>query len=323
MYELIIIGGGPAGLTAGLYASRARLKTLLMESSSLSSQLLLGDKIENYPGFTPGIETFELIIQFKKQALAFGLKIIDEEVQTLRIKEEKNSKLWQVVTKQKEYTAQAVIIATGAKPRKLNISGEEEFRGRGVSYCATCDGAFYKGKDIVVIGGGDTAIEEALHLTKFVNKITLIHRRNRLRATSILQERVFSQKKIDFLWETQVTGILGKEKVEAVKIKDIKTQQEKKFPCQGVFIFVGFKPNTDFLKIHPSSKEKNLIELDEEGYIIVDDNMFSSVEGIFAGGDCRHKLLRQVITACGDGATAAFSAQRYVERLTGRAYDFK
>lgn len=321
IYELIIIGGGPAGLTAGLYASRARLKTLLIESFSLSSQILLGDTIENYPGFPEGIKTFDLIDRFKKQTQAFGLEIIAEEVQNIKAKEEKNSKLWQVVTRQKEYTARAIIIAAGAKPSRLNIPGEEEFLGRGVSYCATCDGAFYKGKNIVAVGGGDTAIEEALHLTKFAAQVTLIHRRDRLRAIKILQERVFSNKKIDFLWEMQVTEILGKEKVEAVKIKKIKSEEERVFSCDGVFVFVGFKPNTDFLKIRTDAKPESLMELDEKGYVTVDKNMHSSAEGIFACGDCCHKVLRQVITACGDGATAAFSAQRYVEKLTGRAYD--
>jgi thioredoxin reductase (NADPH) len=321
IYELVIIGGGPAGLTAGLYASRARLKTLLMESFSLSSQILLGDTIENYPGFPKAVKTFDLIDRFKKQTQAFGLEIVAEEVQNIKAKEEKNSKLWQIVTRQKEYTTQAVIIATGAKPSRLNVPGEKVFQGRGVSYCATCDGAFYKGKNIVAVGGGDTAIEEALHLTKFADRVTLIHRRDRLRATKILQEKVFSNKKINFLWETQVAEILGKEKVEALKIKNIKTGQEDKFPCQGVFIFVGFKPNTDFLTTSVEYNPESLIELDEKRHVIVDNNMHSSVEGIFACGDCCHKLLRQVITACGDGATAAFSAQRYVEKLAGRAYD--
>ncbi|MCK4532982.1 thioredoxin-disulfide reductase, partial [bacterium] len=309
MYELIIIGGGPAGLTAGLYASRARLKTLLMESFSLSSQILLGDTIENYPGFPDGIKTFDLIDRFKKQTQAFGLEIVAEEVQNIKAKKEENFKLWQVVTQQKEYTARAIIIAAGAKPKRLNITGEEEFLGRGVSYCATCDGAFYKGKNIVAVGGGDTAIEETLHLTKFADKVTLIHRRDRLRATKILQERVSTDKKIELVFNSQVIEIAGEDKVKAVKLKNAKTEKETIISCDGVFIFAGLLPNTDFLK--------GLVALDEKGYIVTGVDMETQAKGIFACGDCRKKLLFQVVTACGDGATAAFSATQYIEDLKG------
>ncbi len=303
IYDIIIIGGGPAGLTAGLYSTRARLKTLLIESYTVPSQAVVTASIENYPGFPEGIGGFELIDRFKKQAENFGLEFSVGNVQSIA----KDINGWQLAVEDKMYNCGALIIASGARPKELGVNGEAKFRGRGVSYCATCDGALFRNKDIVVVGGGDTAVEEALFLTRFGRKITLIHRRDKLRATKILQERVLSHEKIDFVWSSQVVEILGNENVEAVKIQNIKTQKYSELPCDGVFIFVGLIPNTDFLK--------RIIELDEAGYIMTDDNMKTSSDGIFACGDCRKKPLRQVITACGDGATAAFSAQRYVEEL--------
>jgi len=300
IYDVIIIGGGPAGLTAGLYASRAGLKTLLIESYTLPSQAVVTASIENYPGFPEGIDGFTLIDKFKKQAEKFGLESSLGTVKSIQ----KDIQTWQIEVEDNRYNCLSLIIATGARSKELGIPGENKFRGRGVSYCATCDGALFKDKDIIVVGGGDSAVEEALFLTNFARKVTLIHRRDKLRATKILQERVFSHKKIDFVWSTQVIEILGKENVEAVKVKNLITQQESKIPCQGIFIFVGLIPNTDFLK--------GIIELDEAGYIITDEEMKTSKEGVFAGGDCRKKRLRQIVTACGDGAMAAFSAQRYV-----------
>lgn len=308
VYDVIIIGGGPAGLTAGLYACRARLKTLLLESYIVPSQTVVTAEIENYPGFPEGISGFELIDKFKKQAKNFGLEFSVGNVKNIQ----KDNNKWQVIVEDKTHQCLSLIIATGARAKELGVVGEDKFRGKGVSYCATCDGALFKDKEIVVVGGGNTAVEEALFLTRFGKKVTLIHRRDKLRATKILQERALSHKKIDFVWSSQVIEILGDESVEAVKVKNINTCQESKISCSGVFIFVGLIPNTHFLK--------GIIELDEEGYIITDDNMKTSQEGIFACGDCRKKLLRQVVTACGDGATAAFSAQRYVEVLKGIEY---
>jgi len=303
-YDVIIIGGGPAGLTAGIYASRARLKTLLIESISIPCQAVTTDHIENYPGFPDGVNGFELIEKFKVQALKFGTEFVSGEVKD--IKESKPG--WQIVTEDKTYTALSAIIATGASPKRLDVSGEDKFRGRGVSYCATCDGALFKNKEVVVVGGGDTALEEAIFLTRFAKKVTVIHRRNALRGTKILQERATANKKIEFAWDSVVSEIVGANKVTGLKIKNVKTNAGTDFPCDGVFIFVGYTPNTGFLK--------GLMTLDEKGYIITDDNRLTSKPGIFVCGDCCKKLLRQVITACGDGATAAFSCQHYLESQT-------
>lgn len=308
IYDIIIIGGGPAGLTAGLYASRARLNVFLLETLDPSGQAVVADRIENYPGFPEGTNGFELIEKFKKQAQQFGLEIIMCKATGI----EKSRDWWKVIAEDKEYSSLAVIVATGAKPKELGVSGEKEFLGKGVSYCATCDGVLFRDKDIVVVGGGDTAIEEALFLTRFARKLTLIHRRNRLRATKILQERILANKKIEIMWDSIATEVSGKDKVEGVKIKNLKTQEESSVQCEGIFIFVGLTPNTGFLN--------SLVELDKNGYIVTTPNMETSQKGIFACGDCTKKLLRQVITAAGDGATAAFSCQQYVEELKGLAY---
>ncbi|MDP2921008.1 MAG: thioredoxin-disulfide reductase [Candidatus Omnitrophota bacterium] len=303
-YDCIIIGGGPAGLTAAIYASRARLKTLLIESISIPCQAITTDHIENYPGFPEGINGFELIEKFKKQAEKFGAKFIAGEVKGIK----ENKPGWTIETDDKPYTSRAVIIASGARPKRLGIPGEDKFRGRGVSYCGTCDGALFKNKEVVVAGGGDTALEEAIFLTRFAKKVTVIHRRSALRGTKILQERAFANKKIEFIWDAVISEILGEAKVSAVKVKNVKTGAEKDLLCDGVFIFVGYTPNTAFLK--------DLLPLDQSGYIIADDNCLTSKVGIFACGDCRKKLLRQVVTAAGEGATAAFACQHFLETQT-------
>jgi thioredoxin reductase (NADPH) len=312
IYDAIIIGGGPAGLTAGIYLSRARMNTLLIEKALPGGQAILTEIIENYPGFPHGIAGPELMQKMEEQAVGFGLKIEYGEAAEVRIKEGKEDKVKIVKINNQEYRTLTIILASGAEASKLGVPGEEELRGRGVSYCATCDAPFFKNQKIVVIGGGDTAIEEALYLTKFAQGVILIHRRDRLRATKILQERVFSNKKINFAWDSVVTKILGKEKLEGVLIQNKKTGEEKEIPCQGVFVFVGNVPNSKFLN--------ESIKLDEKGYILTDDNMMTSQEGIYACGDVRKKLLRQVVTACGEGATAAFSAQKYIEELKGTSY---
>ena len=312
IYDAIIIGGGPAGLTAGIYLSRARMSTLLIEKALPGGQAILTDIIENYPGFPHGIAGPELMQKMEEQAVRFGLKIEYGEAAEVKIKENKENKVKIVKINNQEYKTLTIILSSGAEASKLEVPGEEELRGRGVSYCATCDAPFFKDQKIVVVGGGDTAIEEALYLTKFVREVTIIHRRDRLRATKILQERVFANKKINFAWDSVVTKILGKEKVEGVLIQNKKTAEEREISCQGVFVFVGNVPNSKFLN--------EIIKLDKNGYILTDGNMMTSQEGIYACGDVRKKLLRQVITACGEGATAAFAAQKYIEELKGVSY---
>jgi thioredoxin reductase (NADPH) len=312
VYDAIIIGGGPAGLTAGIYLSRARTNTLLIEKALPGGQAILTEIIENYPGFPLGIAGPELMQKMEEQAVRFGLKIEYGEVAEVKIKEGKEDKVKIVKINNQEYKTLVIILASGAEASKLEAPGEEKLRGRGVSYCATCDAPFFKDQKIVVVGGGDTAIEEALYLAKFVREVTIIHRRDRLRATKILQERVFANKKINFVWDSVVTKISGKEKVESVLIQNKKTGEEKEISCQGVFVFVGNVPNSKFLN--------ESIKLDLKGYILTDDNMMTSQEGIYACGDVRKKLLRQVVTACGEGATAAFAAQKYIEELKGTSY---
>jgi len=251
--------------------------------------------------------------KFKKQAEKFGTEFKVDDVKGIMPYEEKDFTAWKINTKDNSYTSLSLIIATGASHRRLDIPGEDKFRGKGLSYCATCDAPLYKDKHAVVIGGGNAAIEEALFMTKFVKKLTVVHRRDCLRADKILQERVFSNRKIELILDSKAVEISGETKVNKVKILNVKTKKEKGLSCDGVFIFIGYIPNTDFIK--------DLVRLDKDGYILTDDNMATSQKGIFSCGDCRKKILRQIVTACGDGATAAFSAQHYVEELKGTAYN--
>ncbi|MFH1394789.1 MAG: thioredoxin-disulfide reductase [Candidatus Omnitrophota bacterium] len=307
IYDIIIIGGGPAGLTAGIYASRARMKVLLLESYSVMGQATMTDMIENYPGVIKS-SGFDLIDVFKKQAETFGLECRPGTVKNIF----KHDGIWNIEDETGTYQTYSIIAATGACSKKLNVPGETEFIGKGVSYCATCDGAFFRDKDIIVIGGGDTAVEEALFLTKFGKKITIVHRRNALRAAKILQERAFDDKKIEFLWQSTIKTINGSKQVESVSVENLETGKIENVLCKGVFVFVGWQPNTKFLK--------ETIKLDEKGGILTDDAMNTSEKGIFAAGDCRKKLLHQVVTACGDGAVAAYSAGQYVDELKGIVY---
>jgi len=313
IYDIVIIGGGPAGLTAGLYTARASLRTLLFEGVSSISQITVTDLIENYPGIPEGINGFELIERFKKQASQFGLEVLSKDVISITRRTWDNTEAWEVKTEDMTYEALAVIIATGAYWRKLGVKGEDTLVGKGVSYCATCDGPLFKNRDVVVVGGGDAAVQEAIFLTNFAEKVTIVHRRDRLRATKSLQKRAFANSKIKFAWNSVVEEISGRDFVEKVKIRDVKsTDVTMEIPAAGVFIFTGLIPKTDMFR--------GIIDLDSGGYIIVDENMQTSAKSIFAGGDCIRKSLRQVITACGDGATAAFSAQLYVEELKGESY---
>ena len=312
VYDLVIVGGGPAGFTAGLYGARAGLKTLLMEGASTVSQITVTDLIENYPGIPEGINGFDLIERFKKQALQFGAEMVSGDAGTIVRTRWGGMEGWEVRAGGKSYGALAVIVATGAHWRRLGVSGEAAFIGKGVSFCATCDGPFYRDREVAVVGGGNTAVQEALFLTHFARKVTIIHRRDRLRATGILAQRAFDNPKIDFAWNSVVDEITGAEGVQAVRVRDVKTSQTRMVPADGIFIFVGLIPNTDFVR--------GLVELDAGGHIVVDANMRTSAKGIFGCGDCTGKLLRQVITACGDGATAAYAAQLYVEDLKGESY---
>ena len=311
-YDTIIIGGGPAGYTAGIYAARSGLKTLLVEGAATVSQITITDMIENYPGIPEGINGFDLMQLFKKQALNFGLEIISRDVSAIKKYAADAPVIWDIAVEAKSYKALSVIAATGAQWTKLGIPGEEEFAGRGVSYCATCDGPFYRNKDVIVVGGGDTAIQEALFLTHFAKKVTVIHRRDRLRAAKILQKRAFAEKKIEFVWKAKLTEISGGEFVTGVKVADVQSKSIKEIEAEGVFIFAGRVPHTGIFQ--------NLLKLDASGYIITDDNMRASAAGIFAAGDCRAKQFRQVITAAGDGANAIYSAELYVEELKGETY---
>ncbi|MGB9812699.1 MAG: thioredoxin-disulfide reductase [Thermovenabulum sp.] len=300
-HDLIIIGGGPAGLSAAIYGARARLDTVVVEKMYAGGQAAITDRIENYPGFVEGIGGMELTEAMKMQAERFGAKFVNGEVQKIIPKEDG----FEVVLKNEQLKAKAVILAMGAEARKLMVKGEKEFTGRGVSYCATCDGAFYTDRKVVVVGGGDSAIEEAIYLTKFAESVTVIHRRNELRATKILQERAFSNEKIKFLWDSVVEEIRGKDAVEEIVVKNIKTGEEIIYPTDGVFVAIGWEPNSEIVK--------DLVKLNERGYIVTDENMATNVPGIFAAGDIREKALRQVITAAADGAIAAVSAEKYIE----------
>lgn len=311
-YDVVIIGGGPAGLTAGMYAARADLRTLAIEGGSTVSQITVTDLIENYPGIPDGIIGADLVDRMKKQAVQFGLKTASGDVTTVTKKQWGETDGWEIAAGEMRYGTLAVIIASGANWRRLGAAGEERFIGKGVSFCATCDGPFYRNREVAVVGGGDTAIQEALYLTRFAKKVTVIHRRDRLRATAILQKRAFANEKIAFAWNSVVESIEGLDLVQGIKLKDVKTGAVSELPVNGVFIFVGLTPNT--------APFRELVVADKGGYITVDANMQTSAPGIFACGDCIAKRLRQVVTACGDGATAAFSAQLYLEELKGEAY---
>ena len=301
MEDLIIIGAGPAGLTAGLYSARARLKTVLLEKLSPGGQVLLTDWIENYPGFPEGISGFELMDRMKRQAERFDLIIENQEVSSLELSPQKKV----VVTDKGNLETKALILTVGATPRKLGIEGEEALTGKGISYCATCDGPFYRDQEVALIGGGDTAVEEALFLTRFAAKIHLIHRRDELRATKLLRERVMAQEKIHIIWDTIPTRIVGDTAVKGIDLKNVKTGELTHLPVMGVFIFVGYIPNNELVKGH--------LDLDELGFVKTNNDMQTSVPGVFAAGDIRSKILRQVATAVGEGASASFAVERYLE----------
>jgi thioredoxin reductase (NADPH) len=303
MYDVIIIGAGPAGLTAGLYNARARLSVLLLERLAPGGQVLTTDWVENYPGFPDGVSGFELMDRMKTQAERFGLKIQNEEVTGIELSEKRKA----VFLNSGKLESKTIILACGATWKKLGIEGEDRLMGRGISFCATCDGPFYRDEEVAVIGGGDTAVEEAIFLTRFVKKIYLVHRRDKLRATKLLQERAMSEEKITLVWDTVPLRILGQNSVEAIEMRNVKTGDVQRKEVKGVFVFIGTIPNTELVK--------GSVRLDENGFILTDDKMQTSIPGVFAAGDIRSKLFRQISTAVGEGAAASYSAEKYLESL--------
>lgn len=309
--EVIIIGSGPAGFAAGLYSGRAKLSPLMLTGNRLGGQLSLTLDIENYPGFQ-GDKAADLIKVMREQAEKFGTEVIYDYVAEVDFK----THPFIIKTADKEYQAKSVIICTGASPRKLEVPGEAEFGGRGVSYCATCDGFFFQDKRVVVVGGGDAAVEESMFLTRFATSLHLIHRRDRLRASQILQERIFKNKKINFIWNSVVEEIVGDDGggCTGVKLKSVVTGEKSLHPTDGVFIFVGHEPNTQLFK--------GQVEMDEKGYIKVDDYQGTNIPGVFAAGDVHDHIFRQAITAAGAGAAAAIAAERFVASIENRGYPF-
>jgi len=303
LFDLIILGGGPAGLTAAIYALRSRLKTLLIEKMVYGGQAVTTFQIENYPGFPEGISGPELMQKMADQAQKLGLETLWGEVKKIT----KDKEHFTAEVDGKHYLSKAVIVATGSDPQKLDVPGEEKFRGRGVSYCATCDGAFYQGKNIIVVGGGNSAVEEALFLTRYAKKVTIVHRRDELRADKILAERAQSHPQIYFFWHSVVEEIKGDKMVSEVILKDLISGKKLVVPTDGIFVYIGAKPNSEMVK--------GLARRDEKGYILTDDNLETSTPGLFAAGDVRAKLLRQIVTAAGDGALAAEAARKFIESL--------
>ena len=312
-WDIIIVGGGPAGLTAGIYAARSGLRTLIVERYIPGGQVAITNLVENYPGFNEPVPGPELADRMRKQAERFGAVIQTGEVDELK---RLSDEVWCVhlVDKDAHLSAHAVIVAAGASHRKLGIPGEDIFWGRGLSCCATCDGPIFRDKEIVVIGGGNTAAQESHYLTRFAAKITLVHRRDRLRATKVLQDRLMAMpEKISFCWDSVAVSINGSAQVESVTVRNVKTDQTHDIPCAGVFRFIGLDPNTGFVK--------DLVETDDGGYIVTDRMTATSTPGIFACGDAAKKPLRQIVINCGEAATAAYAANHYVEKLKGTAYD--
>ena len=302
-YDVVILGAGPAGFSAGIYAARGNVKTAIVDVSMMGGQPSNYLELENYPGFDL-IGGYDLMEKFEAHADKFGVeKFPMQEIQKIEL----NSDIKKIITNDKVFNAKTVIIATGAQPQKLNIAGEKEFVGRGVSYCAVCDGAFYREKIVAVIGGGNAAVEEAIYLTRFANKVYVIHRRDKLRADKIVQERAFKNPKIEFIWNSVATEINGANNVEKLLIKNVQTNENKELKVDGVFPYIGFSPNVDLIN--------GQIQQNEQGFIKTDEYLNTSIKGVYAIGDVRETPLRQVITAAADGAIAAVSAIKYLEEI--------
>jgi len=302
-YEVIVIGGGPGGLTAGLYTSRAGLKSLLLERGLIGGQMVNATLIENYPGFPKGISGAELGLLMHQQAVKYGLEVLTAEVTELS-----QGKSYTVSTTEGSFEATTIIIAAGSEYRKLGVAGEERLSGRGVSYCATCDGFLFRDLEVAVVGGGDVAITDALELSQHAKRVYIIHRRDQLRAGQVLQERAFAHPKLEFIWDTVVEEVLGEKLLSGLKLRNVKTGQQSTLKVDGVFVAIGLIPN--------SRSFFNILELDDAGYIVTDETMATSAPGIFAAGDIRRNSPRQIAAAVGDGVTAAISAFRYLQETS-------
>lgn len=306
--KVIIIGSGPAGLTAAIYNARAQLEPLVLVGHALGGQVAVSSEIENYPGFPEGLTGPELAGLFQKQAERFGARIEYDQVSSVDL----FVRPFKVQTHSGEYEAHALIITSGSSTRKLGVTGEAQFAGRGVSYCATCDGFFYRDKEIVMVGGGDAAVEEAMFLTRFATRVYQVHRRDRLRAEKYMQERAFRNKKLEFIWDTVVEEIVGDQAVTGVRLRNVKTDQERLLPVQGIFVAIGHTPNTGFLG--------GQVTLNEQGYIVTDERGRTNVPGVYAAGDVQDWLYRQVATSVGSGCRAAMEVEKYIAELEDRAY---
>ncbi len=301
--DVIIIGAGPAGLTAALYTAREDFRPLVITGISAGGQLILTTDVENYPAFPDGVGGSELVDMMRKQAEKFGARFIGEDVAEVDL----SSRPFKVKTATQSLEANSIIIATGASARWLGIPSEQKFIGRGVSSCATCDAPFYKGKDVIVVGGGDTAMEDSLFLTKFVNSVTIVHRRDQFRASNIMQERVKSNPKIKIVWNSVVYEITGDAKVSGVKLKNVNTNEVTEMQVGGVFVAVGYQPNTKFLN--------GKLELDKAGYLVAKDEVKTAIDGVFVAGDVADHIYRQAVTAAGSGAKAALEVRAYLQNL--------
>jgi thioredoxin reductase (NADPH) len=300
--KVIIIGSGPAGLTAALYTARARLEPLVISGNQLGGQISITNEVENYPGFPEGTTGPVLVELMQKQAQRFGARLAIDEVAEVNLRQ---GSPFRVKTHSEEYEAEALIICVGASPKRLGIPGEEEMIGRGVSYCATCDGFFFREKDVVVVGGGDSALEEGLFLTRFANQVRIVHRRDELRAGEALKRRAFANEKISFIWDTVVEEIQGDGQVQKVRMRNVKTDTTSELETDGVFIFIGHYPNSDLFK--------DQLEMDDVGYLITDEKMMTSVPGIFAAGEIQDPVFRQIATSVGQGCAAAMMTERWLE----------
>lgn len=300
--KVVIIGSGPAGLTAALYTARANLNPVVLAGLQLGGQVSITYEVENYPGFPDGLGGPELVEKFQKQAERFGARIEYDLATEVDLT---HGSPFTVKTSSKTYTADTVIITTGATPTKLNIPGEEAFTGKGVSYCATCDGFFFRGKDVVVVGGGDSALEEGIFLTRYANNVNLIHRRDTLRGGTLLQDRARAADKFDFTWDTVIDEITGGDTVESIKVRNVKTGKTETLKTDGVFIFIGHYPNTDLFK--------GQLDMDAHGYLVTDKIMQTNIPGVFAAGEVQDSVFRQVATSVGQGTAAAMSAIRWLE----------